>query len=286
MCLALPGYVPVNADNTNNSTVTNGIPAKRDFNVAPMVDAQTLQLVTDTDLLSATLTTSGLPPGGRWGITYYYNGNNGRIALWTDQEKTASFFPSGTGPFPPFYVEGTHESSALNDITLTFQYTVGTPPNQTIYSASGNITVTPLINNFTVTPANGDAGPNIDFLDQNPVDGLKGLQAYVPPAIPGATFNAAVTRSNLAGNEVFIQNVDSVTNAPHQGSAAGWVYTQASGLANENYVPINGTALPYLDSDAAHSPEYNLNFKYTTNTADTQVATDNDSPSTGSAVEQ
>ncbi len=39
--LVTPQFVPVNADNDNNSGVTFGIPATRDFNVAPMIDANT-----------------------------------------------------------------------------------------------------------------------------------------------------------------------------------------------------------------------------------------------------
>src|SRR5439155_26647002 len=119
------------------------------------------------------------------------------------------------------------------------------------------------------------------FVDQNPVDGLEGLVAKVPPNTPGATFNAGVTRTNLSGNEVFIQNFISVTNG-FNGSAAGWVYTAASGLANENLVPINGTSFPYLDEPTTMGPPppalpaYNYQFNYTTNTADTQVATDID----------
>jgi hypothetical protein len=279
VCLAAPGYVPVNADNTNNSAVTNGIPAQRDFNVAPMVDAQTHQLVNDTDLLAATLTADRTLPAGTWSTTITYTPPGAQIALWTNQMKTANFSPNGLGTMR-FYIEGVHESTRLNDVTLTFQYTVGTPPNQTIYSASAKITVTPLINSFTVT---GAAGQNINFVDQNPVDGLKGLAAEILPNTPGATFNAGVTRTNLNGKEVFIQNIYAVTNAPH-GGAAGWVFTKASGLASENDVPINGTAFPYLDSRQAVSPEYNLNFNYTTNTADTQVATDNDSPATDSVA--
>jgi hypothetical protein len=148
-------------------------------------------------------------------------------------------------------------------------------------------TVTPLINAFSVTPAGGANGQNINFRDQNPVDGLEGIQAFVPPAVPGAAFAADVTRTSLQGNEVFIQNFLSVTNG-FNGSAAGWIYTAASGLANMNLKPINNTAFPYLDANPGPpppaTPEYDYQFNYTTNTTDRQVAADSDSPSSGWAA--
>src|SRR6266849_1193091 len=108
ICLGAPAYVPVNADNDNGSAVTNGIPTQRDFSVNPLS-------VNDPELLQATLTTSGLPNTGTWGITIVTTPGAGNIALWTDQRKSAEFFapsPGQLGPFN-FYIEGVHESKQL-----------------------------------------------------------------------------------------------------------------------------------------------------------------------------
>src|SRR5216684_3967857 len=59
LVLDSPQFVPVNADNDNGSgfaldshgNTASGIPQKRDFNVAPMINAQTQQLVNDPELI-------------------------------------------------------------------------------------------------------------------------------------------------------------------------------------------------------------------------------------------
>jgi hypothetical protein len=71
--LSAPQYVPVNADDDNKSVVTNGIPAKRDFSVAPLP-------INDPELLPGSVTLNDLS-GGAWAMAINYSGN-GRIALW------------------------------------------------------------------------------------------------------------------------------------------------------------------------------------------------------------
>jgi hypothetical protein len=137
-----PSSVPVNADNDNGSAVTNGIPTQRDFNVSPLTKA-------DPDLLQATITAAGVAGGGTWQENLTQNGK-GKISLWTDAKKSATFTtpPAGNGS-TTFYIEGTHESAAAGDVTLWFVYTVN---NVSYPSATLTITVTPLIEEFTVSP--------------------------------------------------------------------------------------------------------------------------------------
>lgn len=241
--LTAPAYVPVNADNENHSTVTLGIPAQRDFNVAPMVDATTGQQINDRELLQATLIAVGLPPGGSWSTTTY-TPHGGHIALWVNQKKTANFSPAGLGTFN-FYIEGTHESSVLNDVTLTFTYSV----NATNYSASANMTVTPLITSFGVTPA---AGQNVIFL--NGKDIANGIAGEQPFNTPGAVFKAVSNENAMPGEPEFIQNVLNVENG-HNGTfdnkihRVGWVWYDGTGSL---LVLKNGT-YPVLDVDPNNS---------------------------------
>jgi hypothetical protein len=247
ICLGAPAYVPVNADDDNGSGAPFGIPDKRDFAVNPIAK-------NDPQLLSATLTADPTLGAGTWSITTTYNPPGALIALWTDQKKTAKFFPGGLGTMK-FYIEGVHESSALNDVTLTFQYTVGTPPNQTIYSASAKITVTPLINSFTITPA---PPQNINFI--NGVDATGGMRA-ANGATPGGTFNASVTYTNLPGNLVFIQNFMKIINGYNgttlNGKPIGYLYAAGSNPGGANLILARGAFFPILDVPAmATIPEY------------------------------
>src|SRR5205823_4175094 len=50
-------FIPVNANNTNGSALTNGIPAKRDFNVNPIPGG-------DPELVQARVTYGPIDPAG------------------------------------------------------------------------------------------------------------------------------------------------------------------------------------------------------------------------------
>ncbi len=280
LTLVAPQFVPVNADDDNGSMpVTNGIPPKRDFNVAPMQ-------ANDQDLKQATLTAVGLPAGGTWSSLINTPGN-GMIALWKDQMKTAPWQlpgPGQQGTFT-FYIEGVHESSALNDVKLTFDYTVGNPPNQTIYSASASMTITPLIQTFGVTP-NADAG---DPSGQNVIfykgtDANKGLAANTPSAAPGALFKGVALIAAMRGDMAFIQNIMGLDNGHNgtknnAGARVGWLFANGTsanwGLKAGNFAVLDINA---GDPDQTYAHAFNSQLSPDGNTL---TITANDSPITG-----
>ena len=93
--------------------MAGGIPIIRDFDKHPL-DAN------DYDLLQATLYADpSLPNNGTWTVSITPLVVPGTIALWTDRMKTANFSPSGVDT-KKFYIEGTHESASLNELTLKF----------------------------------------------------------------------------------------------------------------------------------------------------------------------
>lgn len=237
----LPSFVAVNADDDNGSAVTNGIPATRDFSTWPLQK-------TDFDLLEAQLVCEGFPDGGTW-ATVITTAGYGNIDLWTDQKKDAVFLPSGEGTFY-FYVEGTHESSFLNDVTLKFTYYA--PDGRggyTPHSTSASLPVTPLIQNFSVTPYSDAGDPN----NQNVTfviapDAKWGLGNYTPARRAGVHFNASAIKTELNGDMRFIQNITGDDNGfnrtvDNQGRSVGWLWTDGTG---ERLGPKQGQ-YPFLD---------------------------------------
>src|SRR5262245_55405445 len=65
-------------------------------------------------------------------------------------------------------------------------------------------------------------------------------------------------------------------------SAAGFVYTAGSGLANQNWVLIAPATFDILDSTAAESPLYKFHFSSVVGNSD-QITAD-DSPATAAAA--
>jgi hypothetical protein len=282
VCLAAPPYVPVNADDDNGSAVTNGIPAIRDFSKQPLTND-------DPDLLSATLfadTSLPPPPNGSWTVSITPLVVPGTIALWTDRMKTARFSPSGLGTFK-FYIEGTHESASLNELTLTFTYNYTDINNvKRSASASATITVTPLINSFSVTP-NSDAGdPNKqNIVFANGPNANSGLQAATPSRAEGALFKAVVLKGPLRGDLRFIQNVLDLNNGANgtkinNAVSVGWLFANNT---SSNWFLKQGS-FPVLDIDPTKSTDqtYVQNFSSTLSPdGNTITITDVDAPSTG-----
>jgi hypothetical protein len=259
LAFTAPQYVPVNADNDNGSPLVKdfpGIPTKRDFEVHPLP-------VNDPELISGSINSFGLPGGGVWSTSITYSGL-GRILLWVDQKKTVLFNPPGS-----FYVEGTHESSALNDVTLEFDYTVGGVK----YSRSGQITVTPVIKTFYeyiwnttqnvwFTDANGRGGGTDATL------GMTTLGVIDPYAV---LFHAELIDTSLSGKPVYIMNVLNVENGKQgtknsAGNPVGATFSQGPGawlgqsLVITSSAIQNGAAFPLLDSTSATTPEYPLSY--------------------------
>jgi hypothetical protein len=257
------GYIPVNANDTNGSPLTNGIPQTRDFSAAPILGG-------DPELIQASAT---YLPGKITGISVVNNGN-GIAFLWADQQKLAPLSGFTPAPTVTFYIEGLRPSSTIGDITLSATY-VDNAPGSTPRTVSTTITVTPIVTNFTVTP---HAAPSVVFWDG--MDGLSGL-ATDSQGAPGAAFNAQVTQTGVGGTGIFIQNFVGMDNGAG-GAAAGWVFTAASGLPNLNSVLTNGAKFPVLDKVGDPPPPvYDVQFSTAGSTADTLKMEAADSPATG-----
>jgi hypothetical protein len=265
-----PPYVPVNADNDNGSAVTNGIPAKRDFSVNPLP-------VNDPELLQGSVVIQGLPAGGTW--TLSLGPPPSKIALWKDQMKTAPFTAADAPGI--FYIEGLHESANANDFAqISFTYT---PPRMVLTAGSGTVLVTPIINSFTVTPAGGANGQNINFV--NGVDGGNGVQAFIPgpPIVPGASFGGNLTVTALNGNPVLIQNYINAQNGANgttfKFNPVGYLFAAGTNPPAANLVLIQGT-FPVLDTENPRpaTPEYDVHVQVTN---DGNTATIKAKPDTG-----
>jgi hypothetical protein len=265
--------VPVNADDDNKSVVTNGIPAKRDFNVTVDVNGNQFN---DPELLQASVSLHDLN-GGAWGMSITYSGN-GTIKLWTDAKKSAPFTIPAGWPGGNFYIEGTHESSKLNDIDLQFTYTV----NGIKHVADALITVTPLVRQFGVsTPV----GQSIHYT--NNADGSGGLIANDFVGAGSAQFKGVLDVHALKANDLaqFIQNVTGYNNAENgtkdkNGNPVGWLYQNMVGWLVK---PLNqGSTYPLLDVRDATvtAPTYNYILSYQMANGIGTV-TDSDKPATG-----
>jgi hypothetical protein len=275
-------YVPVNADNDNGSVFkAPGIPTTRDLN-----SFKTLTKV-DPELqqVNIAVTPGGVLPGS-FRLTFSTAGT-GSVRLWTDANKTSQIVYGATWLSrllpPSFFVEGLKSTTATQgpggpstplDVTISLVYSVASGGSVT---GKVDLAVTPVVNSFTVTPA---AGQNINFIELAPM-GPQGLtaQAIVGGAFqPGEVVKADVRNgSNVTMH--FVQNITEAKNGAN-GSAAGFVYTAASSLANLNLVPDttqNPTlTFPCLDS-LSNSPTDYHNFT-TTATATGVVIQGDDSP--------
>ena len=242
-------FVPINADNDNDSPVTNEIPQTRDFNTT--LGWQCQQPYIDNDLVKVRVTVNpdvGLP--GFFTISVANNGT-GQIRLWKRDDKVGgraegAYTQAGLANLNnTFYMEGFEPSvrdgnGLVVKSVVTVQYLFvgqnGLPlaAGQDQFAA----TVTPVINNFTIT------GNGVKFM--NGMNGLNGMETGAGAA-PGASFLATVTRTDVTGNVVYIQNLQGVENGGI-GVPAGAVYTAASGRPNKNLsLTVVGATFPLLD---------------------------------------
>ncbi|MBX9625692.1 MAG: hypothetical protein K2X82_17960 [Gemmataceae bacterium] len=282
-------FIPVNANNDNGSTPWKSddlpfIPKKRDF-------AATNLPVDDPQLVPVTATIGG-GAAGTLSVSAFAPGD-AQVAFWADKRKQAAFSSkavaaSATPVAVTFYVEGTHESSSsLNDVRIDLTFTTtATNPQQTV-ERSNTVMVTPFfptINSFTSTIPT----PSVNFYKQRPVDGLEGLVAANPPAVAGEwtagiAFDAQITNGPLTMK--YVQNFRNLQNGAN-GSGAGAVFTTASGLANQNYLPTVASKYTYpgLDSTNPADPTAVSEFSSTA-TANGVTIHMEDSPQTGVPAE-
>jgi hypothetical protein len=281
-CLDLqtPEYVPVNGDDDNGSAVTNGIPVRRDFSVSPLP-------IPDPELKSATVVNT-CPRGGSYQISTPWDGTTGVITLWKDTQKNNRQPLSLTDPPGhsfSFYIEGQRESHQIGDVQLQVTYGWSDPVTQqvTTVTASNSVTVTPVINAFTLTPAGG-GGQNMAFT-------TKGLQAEILPNTPGITFAASVNYTNLPGALTFVQNCTEVDNG-YNGTTLGYPSYQPAALTyvlgNDPagaILAIKDGSLPLLDIKVtATDPDYTFDFVINQADGTTYAIQADDSPYTNTGV--
>lgn len=130
--------VVINADNDNRSTVTYNIPQWYDFERSRSQYQQDSNgNIQENDLVALSrVPPSTLIPTISWGFLWYKvtvsNNGKGRIEIWDSPDKkhmipynvqtTAYMQPDPEGNLrilPSFYMEGTHISEAIGDITVT-----------------------------------------------------------------------------------------------------------------------------------------------------------------------
>jgi hypothetical protein len=263
-------YVPVNADNDNNSPMNNGIPRNRDFNKSP--------IAAEDDLVKVDVFYSPMNADGYFTIVITQGPTATRIRLWDSPTKQAQVY-SGSYPetdFPkPFYIEGVEPSYSSTDfalISLTYTFTHPTTGQQESVEDVEQVLVTPLINSFAVTPA---PVPNIHFFDFNSNSGLQGLIAMGPNAEAGAAFTASVRRSSMLGNLIFVNNDINDLNGSVHNLEGAFTHHPNGGVPSYKVVPKNNVTHPILDTlDPAPPnipmPAYSVNFVYTTNDGDFQ----------------
>ena len=136
------GFVPVNADNDNGSTVTHDIPATRDFDTDGY---------TDDDLVPISLSLQ--PTTGLSGTLRLrkVEGGRDRIKVWeTTGKGTEVSLPKtwtvGTDTIPAtLFIEGLKEGQALRDIDLVLEYLQG---GTVLCDDKVKATVTPVLSNL------------------------------------------------------------------------------------------------------------------------------------------
>ncbi|HMP60710.1 MAG TPA: hypothetical protein PKD86_15300 [Gemmatales bacterium] len=153
------------AGHDNGSLVTDYIPAVRDYEVGFTPD--------ENDVVPLIL--EQVPPGGtypgivefvRWRLEVSYSGE-GRLRFWDSPDKRNELIPSGEwqftpsnkpglqgqGSVPAVHLEGMEPSSEMGDIIVSFavetQFVGGV--TQVTQFKQNKVTVTPVVNSFTVT---------------------------------------------------------------------------------------------------------------------------------------
>lgn len=270
--LNIDDFIPLNADNDNGSVMTDHVPAVRDFS------ATNLQ-VDDPEIKPVTVWTS-LPPGGGYWLSVSYSGT-GRIKFWADQKKTtawptdAAWISENDADNTQFYVEGTHESIALNDIQVTLNYQVDIGGETLSAHTSMDVSVTPVLLNgdFTLTPA---ATPNVFWKEGT--DGQSGLKTN-SGLTPGIVMNAKFYAASLGGYAIFVQNATSVDN----GNTNGWEFEEGSGIEGLDTKLSGGATFPILDASAISDLSYDIGLQrgFTNDQPAKTTLQVNDSPRSG-----
>jgi hypothetical protein len=244
-----------------------GIPTLRDFNVAPLP-------VADPNLIPMTITLTNVDKAGLVTVSQLPSVSLGQVSFWTTQQKTAAA-GSANVPAPgantwteTIYIEGTHESATLNDVTVIvyFQSTDGTES----ISDRNTLSVTPVLMAAIYLPG------TVTFANQNPVNGINGLTSAIPgpggTTIPGFELASNLTVGNLSMG--YVQDVMNVQNG-FNGTGAGANFINNLPPMNDLPKPGSGLTFPAVDG----SPTYPSVIAAGANNTET-VGMD-DSPITG-----
>ncbi len=268
--------MPVNANNDNGSQVTDGWPARRDFEY-PYNPG-------DFDFVRATVTE--IPPGSEGELTYGFTSLSeipDVVRFWDAGKQNVTeggYYPNV--PADVFHIEGLEPSIVEDDVKITVCYVHTVPPDPIPRLGWGvvYISITPIIKEFTVKPYQAGQ-PNIHFKANDP---LRGLIVNTPDGDLGVKFLGHVRKNSIRGDLVFIHNLISVGNALHAGSTAGVEYTPGSGLPSKNLLPKPEKNFPMVDSNpyADGFPIYNHgSFQDVEKTAEVHKIYAEDAPDTG-----
>lgn len=228
--------------------VQTGIPTLRDFNATNLP-------VVDPNLIEATVTVSNIDKAGTLVLNNVVSCAGGRVSFWADPQKDNPAPDPAAVPATPnvwsetIYVEGDHESFALDDTEIQAVFT-SNDGTETATSVT-YVTVAPVLNSSEVTIPS----QSVVFYNQNPVNGLQGLAAQTPSGTPGFTLTANVTNGPL--QMTYVQDVMSTQNgfnSPNPGA----LFTMASGIFPQDLLPKPGSKVTYpaLDSLASTLPTY------------------------------
>jgi len=151
-----------------------------------------------------------------------------------------------------FFVEGTEPSAALRENTITLQYFYINPFGMLTAAARDDVkvTVTPVIDRFTVTK--GNVGVNgVRFKLGN--NGLFGIQAGDPIRNgPGVLFDATLITNGVTGSATYIQNILAMENGTIANHAGAYIYADPARTVGRNVLAKG--QFPSLDKLGERQP--------------------------------
>ncbi len=260
------GFVPVNADNDNKLTLTNYVPATRDFDIGPS-DAPAKRQ-NEKDMKQITLAARSKPNQQRSVRLTWVEAGQDRIKIWRSQDKQQAALQSGVtwalGAQPAtLWVEGICEGSELRDVTLTLDLLDA--QGHVLKWSDAKFTVVPVLDSLEVTTV-GRPG-----LGKDPIGGNwailsgKGLAA----GSDTATMQAKVEVRSL-GHVRLIQNAHNV--------GKGMAYSNGSPAKQFDFLGNPGkTLLDVPDPPGRQDPPF-YTYKEVNPGTLIQMVTANDNP--------
>jgi hypothetical protein len=244
--------VPINADNDNGSTVTNTLPAVRDFDAGfTAAENDLVPLNAQWDYLNPR------PPGTpyspvisrRWNLGQA-GGDVVRLKMWIDPQKSAPAPSSGTDAFPGVWLEGVEPSRDRSDVVSIDAFLWATHKDGYVSEfqmRTVRAVVTPVVDLANVT---GQA-PHVRG---NPPTILNGFQA-------DAYFRADLyvgANATGVGEPRYIQNLDEDTNDLRSPGVMPYALGFTDGtrvrISVRETQPGPNVSYPFLDKLVAPTP--------------------------------